>query len=131
MSYTIEQQILLRMVRWYILPGLVLHTITMTSGQRMNLKNFGIPVDLKFCCHIIRHCIMRNLALAGHYHGGIVRIPGLGGLYHPEEGFFPKYSGGEYSLTYGKLIVSRGLGDQNFSLRINNKPELVIIDINE
>lgn len=72
-----------------------------------------------------------DLALAGHYHGGIVRIPGLGGLYHPEEGFFPKYSGGEYSLTYGKLIVSRGLGDQNFSLRINNKPELVIIDINE
>lgn len=72
-----------------------------------------------------------DLALAGHYHGGVVRIPGLGGLYHPEEGFFPKYSGGKYSLTYGTLIVSRGLGDHGFALRINNRPELVIIDINK
>lgn len=70
-----------------------------------------------------------DLALAGHYHGGIIRIPGLGGLYHPEEGFFPEYSGGEYSLTYGTLIVSRGLGGSAFLPRINNKPELIIIDI--
>lgn len=70
-----------------------------------------------------------DLALAGHYHGGIIRIPGFGGLYHPEEGFFPEYSGGEYSLTYGTLIVSRGLGGSAFLPRINNKPELIIVDI--
>lgn len=72
-----------------------------------------------------------DLALAGHYHGGIVQIPGIGGLYHPVEGFFPKYSGGEYQLTYGTLIVSRGMGDQHFSPRINNRPELIIIDIEQ
>lgn len=71
-----------------------------------------------------------DLALAGHYHGGIIRIPGLGGLYHPEDGFFPKYSGGRYSLTKGELIVSRGLGDSHFIPRINNRPELVIVHIN-
>lgn len=70
-----------------------------------------------------------DLALAGHYHGGIIRIPGLGGLYHPAEGFFPKYSGGQYRLTYGTLVVSRGMGDKHFSPRINNRPELIMIDI--
>lgn len=70
-----------------------------------------------------------DLALAGHYHGGIMQIPGKGGLYHPSEGFFPRYSGGEYPLTYGTLIVSRGMGGHGFAPRINNKPELVMIDV--
>lgn len=72
-----------------------------------------------------------DLALAGHYHGGIVQIPGLGGLFHPAEGFFPMYCEGQHQLTYGTLIVSRGMGDHHFSLRIHNKPELIIIDIEQ
>lgn len=71
-----------------------------------------------------------DLALAGHYHGGLIRIPGLGGLYHPEGGVFPRYSGGEYSLSKGTLIVSRGLGGHGWIPRINNRPELVIVEIN-
>ncbi len=70
-----------------------------------------------------------DLALAGHYHGGIIRIPGVGGLYHPEEGLFPRYSGGRYLLTHGVLIVSRGIGGHGFIPRINNRPELVVIEI--
>lgn len=70
-----------------------------------------------------------DLALAGHYHGGQIRIPGLGGLYHPNGGFFPKYDGGSYLLEYAELIVSRGLGNHSIIPRINNKPELVIINI--
>lgn len=72
-----------------------------------------------------------DLALAGHYHGGLIRLPQIGGLYHPEGGFCPKYSGGEYDLTYGTLIVSRGIGGHGVIPRINNRPELVIIEINE
>lgn len=70
-----------------------------------------------------------DLALAGHYHGGLICIPGVGGLYHPETGFFPKYWGGQYEMTKGTLIVSRGMGNHGWIPRINNRPELVMIEI--
>lgn len=70
-----------------------------------------------------------DLALAGHYHGGIIRLPKFGALYHPDDGIFPRYAGGEYELTYGKLIVTRGLGNNNIIPRINNRPELTVIEL--
>lgn len=71
-----------------------------------------------------------DLGIAGHYHGGQVNIPGKGGLYHMDTGLFPKYYGGIYQLDKGQLIVTRGLGNTSFIPRINNRPELVLIDIN-
>lgn len=70
-----------------------------------------------------------DLALAGHYHGGQIRLPFLGGIYHPDTGLFPKYEGGKYPLKSGTLIVSRGLGNHESIPRINNRPELVVVDI--
>lgn len=71
-----------------------------------------------------------DLGLAGHVHGGIVRLPKIGALYSSEEGFFPDYSAGEYALKNGaKLIVSRGLGDSGIAPRINNTPEISVIDL--
>ena len=72
-----------------------------------------------------------DLGIAGHVHGGIAALPFVGGLYSSEEGFFPKYSAGRYTLAKGQtLIVSAGLGDSKaFPPRINNLPELVVIDI--
>ncbi len=71
-----------------------------------------------------------DLGLAGHVHGGIVNLPFFGGLYSEEEGFFPRYYAGEYALDGAKkLIISRGMGDSRRVPRINNMPELVIIDI--
>jgi hypothetical protein len=72
-----------------------------------------------------------DLALAGHTHGGIVRLPKLGGLYSVEEGVLPTYSGGEYTLENGSpLIVNCGLGDSNNVPRINDPHEVVVIDVN-
>ncbi len=73
-----------------------------------------------------------DLGIAGHVHGGIVRLPFLGGLYSHEEGFFPEFTAGKYTLDNQQtLIVSAGLGDSRpFPPRINNTPELVVIDIN-
>ena len=72
-----------------------------------------------------------DLGLAGHVHGGIVKLPILGGLYSDEEGFFPKFCAGKYVLDKQQtLIISAGLGDsKTFPPRINNMPELVVIDI--
>lgn len=72
---------------------------------------------------------MIDLALAGHAHGGQVRIPYLGGLYTPDQGFLPKLTAGEHKYNKTTLIISRGLGDHTFVPRINNNPELVIINI--
>ena len=70
-----------------------------------------------------------ELAVAGHYHGGQVRLPFLGGLYHADDGLFPRYSGGQYKLGKAELVVSRGLGGHTRIPRINNRPELVLIDV--
>ncbi|MBQ2942294.1 MAG: metallophosphoesterase [Clostridia bacterium] len=74
-----------------------------------------------------------DLVLSGHAHGGQVRIPFiLNGLYSPGEGFFPKMAGGIYEFESGKMIVSRGLSRENTVLpRIFNRPELVVITVNE
>ena len=72
-----------------------------------------------------------DLGISGHVHGGIVVLPFIGGLYTEEEGFFPRFTAGKYILDKQQtLIISAGLGDsKRFPPRINNLPELVVIDI--
>lgn len=75
-----------------------------------------------------------DLMLAGHTHGGVVRVPLIGPLYTSEGGLFPERGGsfvyGRYDTAGRPLIVSAGLENSNI-LRINNQPELVVIDINK
>ena len=75
-----------------------------------------------------------DLMIAGHTHGGVMRIPVLGPLYTHEGGLFPQRSGdyvyGRYDVSGNPLIVSSGLEHSNI-FRVNNQPELVIIDINK
>ncbi|HHU53194.1 MAG TPA: metallophosphoesterase [Clostridiaceae bacterium] len=70
-----------------------------------------------------------DLVLSGHAHGGQVRIPFAGGLVAPNQGFFPKYDSGLYVNGSTNMIVSRGLGNSIIPIRINNRPELVIITL--
>lgn len=74
-----------------------------------------------------------DVMLCGHRHGGIVRVPGLGGMFC-EGSFWPLFTGngeeaGMFSTGQGMVVASRGLGNSNFLPRINNTPELVVIDI--
>lgn len=68
-----------------------------------------------------------DLVLSGHAHGGQFRIPFIGGLYAPGQGFFPEYDGGCYTVGNTTMIVSRGIGNSNIPLRINNRPELILL----
>ena len=70
-----------------------------------------------------------DLTLCGHVHGGMIRIPFVGGLLSPERKFFPKYSAGIYEQNGKKLLVSRGLGSGVFGVRILNRPEIVVITL--
>lgn len=75
-----------------------------------------------------------DLMVCGHTHGGVMRIPILGPLFTREGGLFPERNGdfvqGRYDTAGRPLIVSSGLENSNV-FRINNQPELVIIDINK
>lgn len=71
-----------------------------------------------------------NLVLAGHAHGGQFRIPFIGGVIAPDQGLFPKYTAGKYKVSQTQMIVSRGLGNSIVPVRINNRPELVVIELN-
>ena len=70
-----------------------------------------------------------DLVLAGHMHGGQFRLPFVGGLYTPSQGFFPEYDGGLYSEGNTNMVVSRGIGNSAFPFRINNRPEIVLIEL--
>lgn len=72
-----------------------------------------------------------DLVMCGHAHGGIVRLPKIGGLYATDQGLFPKLSEGMQKVDGGSyVVVSRGLGGENKLPRINNKPEIVVVDVN-
>lgn len=70
-----------------------------------------------------------DLTLSGHVHGGMIRLPLIGGVLSPEREFFPKYSGGVYEHGGKKLVVSRGLGSGIFGARIFNCPEIVVVTL--
>lgn len=70
-----------------------------------------------------------QLVLCGHSHGGQIRLPFIGGLYAPGQGLLPKYDGGEYDIGGKTMIVSRGIGNSKFPLRVFNNPELVVITL--
>ena len=68
-----------------------------------------------------------DLVLSGHLHGGIVRIPGLGGVITPQFRLFPKYSG-ELTVKDGKsVVVSKGLGTHTIRIRFLNPADVIVL----
>lgn len=70
-----------------------------------------------------------DLVFSGHVHGGQVRLPFVGGLYDPEEGYFPTYTKGMFECGNGTVILSAGLGSSRGIPRVNNLPEVVVCEI--
>ena len=82
----------------------------------------------------LEHDYWGELIVCGHTHGGVVRVPVLGPLYTKESGLFPERNAslvyGRYDVEGSPLFVSSGLENNNL-LRLNNQPELVVVDINK
>ena len=70
-----------------------------------------------------------DLVLSGHAHGGQFRLPFVGGLVAPNQGFFPEYDAGLDSMHHTNMIVSRGIGNSILPFRFNNRPEVIIIEL--
>lgn len=70
-----------------------------------------------------------DLVLTGHYHGGQVRLPFIGGLIAPYVGWFPEYAEGMYEGETATAILSTGLGSSPGIPRINNPPQMVVVDL--
>ena len=69
------------------------------------------------------------LVLSGHAHGGQIRLPGIGGLIAPGQGLFPKYIDGKYEENGTTLVVSRGVGNSVLPLRVNDRPQIVVVQL--
>jgi uncharacterized protein len=69
------------------------------------------------------------LVFSGHAHGGQVRIPFVGGLNSPGQGWFPELTSGIHSQGGTQLVISRGLGNSQIPLRLLNTPEIVSVTL--
>ena len=73
-----------------------------------------------------------NVIFSGHAHGGQFRLPFIGGVIAPHQGFFPTFDAGLFYATNDvTMIISRGLGDSIIPLRINNPPELIVVTLDK
>lgn len=97
-----------------------LHTdgdgVTILLSHRPELFNTYVDYDI-------------DLVLSGHAHGGQFRLPFIGGLVAPNQGLFPKYDAGIYTDGNTNMIVSKGIGNSILPFRINNRPEVIIIEL--
>ncbi len=70
-----------------------------------------------------------DVTFAGHLHGGVVRLPFVGGLVSPQAKLFPRYDRGLYERYGRRMIVTAGLGTHSMLVRVNNPPEVVVLGL--
>jgi hypothetical protein len=68
-----------------------------------------------------------DLTLSGHAHGGLIRLPFTDGLISNQRTLFPDHTAGRYDLSYGQLVVSRGLGNMTGTFRLFDRPHLPLV----
>lgn len=70
-----------------------------------------------------------ELVLSGHVHGGIIRLPFLGGVISPAMRLFPKYDGGLFKEGESRMVLGRGMGTHSPNVRLFNPAELVVVEL--
>ena len=124
----------------YCVPEIYLRTGEAKIEECEFLREFQ---DTDRCTLLMAHmpaCWIRNdgisywdadLVFSGHVHGGQFRIPWIGGVYGPDMGYFPGWLEGQYPSSDGSktLILSRGLGNSLPVPRLNNAPQVLVVDL--
>ena len=70
-----------------------------------------------------------DLVFSGHAHGGQFRLPFFGGVIAPNQGLFPEFDSGIYTQGNTNMLVSRGVGNSILPFRINNRPEVILVEL--
>ncbi|MBR2069731.1 MAG: metallophosphoesterase [Candidatus Gastranaerophilales bacterium] len=68
-----------------------------------------------------------SLILAGHTHGGQFIFPLTPPLFVPSK-FGSEFASGLIKSAHNKMIISKGIGTTGFPIRLNCKPEIVVVD---
>ena len=106
-------------------------TVMNTKLEELHTENDGFTILLSHRPELFDtyadHDI--DLILSGHAHGGQFRLPFIGGLVAPNQGLFPEYDAGIYTEGNTNMFVSRGVGNSILPFRINNRPEVILIEL--
>lgn len=70
-----------------------------------------------------------DIVLTGHAHGGQFRLPFMGGVNAPHQGWFPEYDAGIFTEDNTNMLVSRGIGNSVIPMRFNNRPEIIVVEL--
>lgn len=93
--------------------------------NKFNIIAFHKP---DYCEDLINYGF--DLVLSGHNHGGLINFPIIGPIFSPDIKLFPKYNKGKYTYKNKNVIVSAGIGEHFIKIRVNNIPEICVININ-
>ena len=106
-------------------------TVMNTKLEELNTENDGFTVLLSHRPELFDAYTDHgmDLVLSGHAHGGQFRLPFIGGLVAPNQGLFPEYDAGIYTEDNTNMLVSRGVGNSILPFRINNRPEVILIEL--
>lgn len=113
-----------RAVRTYLPEGIIPDRLGALDDGKYNIM---IAHDPDFFDDYVSYGC--DLVLSGHLHGGIIAIPGIGGVISPQLRLFPKYDAGTFTKGGTTMIVSRGIGWHTIPVRIFNKAEIVSVTI--
>jgi hypothetical protein len=91
--------------------------------------NFRILLSHRPELFDVYHGANIDLVFSGQAHGGQIRLPFIGGLVAPDQGFLPKYTSGSYTEGSTTMYVSRGLGNSIVPQRLFNRPEIVVVTL--
>lgn len=107
-------------------------TIMHSTLSRLHADGDGFAILLSHRPELFDTYVNHNidLILSGHAHGGQFRIPFIGGVLAPNQGFFPEFDSGIYTDGNTNMLVSRGIGNSIFPFRVNNRPEVILIELN-
>ena len=135
-----EQNLRIGGISGYCVPEIYLRTGEAKIEECEFLREFQ---DTDRCTLLMAHmpaCWIRNdgisywdadLVFSGHTHGGQFRLPLIGGVYGPDMGYFPGWLEGQYPSSDGSktMILSRGLGNSLPIPRLNNAPQVLVVDL--
>ena len=106
-------------------------TVMNEKLEELHTENDGFTILLSHRPELFGTYVAHDvdLVLSGHAHGGQFRLPFLGGLVAPNQGFFPEYDAGLYTEENTNILVSRGIGNSILPFRVNNRPEVILIEL--